>query len=248
MKIAHARNVRPWIPPADTVISNPSHKPPSPAPPSVNPSTTESPPTQRSMPPSTQQPPATTHLAPEDTPLPQDPQPNLPTSSADNPSPPMIPPPTPPAPSPQETPNEDHTWTIVTHACKRTPRQANLPAPSDLLVSTQPSIPKSQTPKPQTPKPQSIKEPCVRKRTTPTIAGSFGKAGKSSKTPSQTPLNEVSSKSRDRSPLGFRVTNSGNLSYTEAVTRKCDKVPNPPYYLSPDDDSSDINSSSEMES
>ena len=79
------------------------------------------------------------------------------------------------------------------------------------------------------------------KRTAPTIAGSFG-----NKTPSQT-SNEVSNDVRDRSPLGFRVTNSGNLSFSEVVTRNRYTIPNPPYHESPDEESSDISSSPESE-
>ena len=43
--------------------------------------------------------------------------------------------------------------------------------------------------------------------------------------------------SRDRSPLGFRVTGSGNVSFVEAV--RSQRLPNPPYIFDDEDEVSD---------
>ena len=229
---------RPWIPivlpnaDVNRTINATISETPNPVPPPLNPSTSQLPSTQLSS----QQPPLTsTHTMPENTPLPHDPQPIPPSATIDTPS---ISPLEPPAPLSQETPNDGSTWTLVTNTRKRLSNEAHLLPPPD---PPRPNIPKSQARKPNASKPQPINESCVRKRTAPTIAGSFGK-----KTPSQT-SNEVSNDVRDRSPLGFRATNSGNLSFSEVVTRNRYTIPNPPYHESPDEESSDISSSPESE-
>lgn len=86
--------------------------------------------------------------------------------------------------------------------------------------------------------------PWVRKRTHPAVITS----SQDGKTPRalDAPSNSEASVLRDRSPLGFRVTESGGISYADVVTRET--IPNPPYRLSPEEELlDDLLVSSEVE-
>ena len=76
-------------------------------------------------------------------------------------------------------------------------------------------------------------DPTVRKRTAPTMSTSFPTRREKEKS---NPYTEIPS-SRDRSPLGFRVTGSGNLSFVDAV--RSQTIPNPPYIFEDEDEASD---------
>lgn len=76
----------------------------------------------------------------------------------------------------------------------------------------------------------------VRKRSAPSLGSSFPSEGNRSR---DKQTNDKVASTRDRSPLGFRVTDSGNLSFAAVVASHT--IPNRPYTLTDDEEDDLLN-------